>query len=152
MSTATKISGLGSGAALEARAKVMEMTQAAEDSVLRPNETGAFPHDLRAAIAARVARLNGDETLADHYAAHAGAMAPLADPSADGSAQGLAEVLHFVDKVAAQTASVSAGDVDDLRAAGVSDPDIVRLSELNAFLAYQVRLIAGLRLLAGDTA
>ena len=31
--------------------------------------------------------------------------------------------------------------------AGVADPDIVRLCELNAFLAYEIRLIAGLRLL-----
>ena len=38
-----------------------------------------------------------------------------------------------------------------LQGAGISDADIVRLCELNAFLAYQFRLIAGLRLLSGAT-
>ena len=40
-------------------------------------------------------------------------------------------------------------DIADLQAAGVADADIVRLAELNAFLAYQIRVIAGLRLMQG---
>jgi uncharacterized protein YciW len=54
-----------------------------------------------------------------------------------------------MDKVAAHTREVEAGDIAGLQAAGVADADIVRLAELNAFLAYQVRLIAGLRLMRG---
>ncbi|MGC2779965.1 MAG: hypothetical protein WA418_30435, partial [Bradyrhizobium sp.] len=38
-------------------------------------------------------------------------------------------------------------DIATLRAAGVGDPDIVRLSELAAFVNYQLRVIVGLMLL-----
>jgi len=36
----------------------------------------------------------------------------------------------------------------DLSISGLDDADIVRLSELIAFLSYQIRVIAGLRLMA----
>ena len=35
-----------------------------------------------------------------------------------------------------------------LRTAGLDDSDIVRLSELSAFVSYQIRVVAGLRLMA----
>lgn len=38
-------------------------------------------------------------------------------------------------------------DIQTLYEAGVSDADIVRLAELAAFLGYQARLVAGLRLM-----
>ena len=40
-------------------------------------------------------------------------------------------------------------DISKLQAVGVSDADIVRLCELIAFVAYQVRVAAGLRLMNG---
>ncbi|MFD2739529.1 hypothetical protein ACFSUD_08120 [Sulfitobacter aestuarii] len=137
------------GKAAASRAKVLELTQAAEDAVLAPEDCGGISADLRAALAARIARLNGDEALAAHYAARIVGDATLADPAQDGAAQGVAAMVAFMDKVAAKTAGVAAGDVSALQSAGVSDADIVRLAELNAFLAYQIRLIAGLRLMEG---
>lgn len=137
---------------VSARANVIEMTQDAEDAVLRPKDVGAFGHDLRAAIAARVAKLSGDETLAAYYLADAGQYATLADPGISGGAQGLDAVLAFVDRVANQTRDVGALDILKLQAAEVSDADIVRLCELVAFLAYQIRVIAGLRLMQGEAA
>ena len=47
---------------------------------------------------------------------------------------------------------MTAADVSDLQRAGISDADIVRLAELVAFMAYQLRLVAGLRLMAGGAA
>lgn len=134
------------------RATVLTMTQAAEDAVLRPHAYGAFPHALRAALAGRVALLGGDEVLAAHYLAAAGDKAPLADPDQSGTDQDLAEVLRFVDKVANQTRDVVADDIAGLQSAGVADADIVRLCELVAFLAYQLRVIAGLRMMEGTSA
>lgn len=131
------------------RENIIEMTQAAEDAVLRPRDVGAFGHDLRAALAARVARLAQDDSLSAHYLADAGDMAALADPAQTGTAQGLSAVVAFVDKVANQTRDIVAEDVSGLQAAGVEDADIVRLCELVAFLAYQTRLVAGLRLMGG---
>ena len=40
-------------------------------------------------------------------------------------------------------------DIERLKAAGVAEPDIVRLAELAAFVNYQLRVIAGLKVLKG---
>ena len=129
------------------RSNIFKMTVAAEDAVLRPKEVGRWSHRLRAALAARIAALNNDSELAARYIADAGEFAPLGDLSRDGEAEGLGAVIAFMDKVAAETRDVSAADLTALQMAGVADADIVRLCELNAFLAYQVRVIAGLRLM-----
>ncbi len=135
----------GLAQATASRSNIFEMSQAAEDAVLRPRDFGAFPHDLRAALAARVARQAGDDILADHYIAGAGDRAALAEPGA--FVPELAGVLGFVDKVANRTREVVAEDIHGLQSAGIADADIVRLCELVAFLAYQIRVIAGLRLM-----
>lgn len=133
------------------RAKVMDMTRTAEDAVLAPADPGAWPHDLRAALAVRIARLNAAEDVADRYAARMQGedYATLTDPAETGAALGLSHVVTFMDKVAARPRDIAAGDISALQAAGVADADIVRLCELNAFLAYQLRLIAGLKLMTG---
>lgn len=149
--TTLKYAGVGAGSALgavvEGRAIIFEMTQAAEDAVLRPKDEGPWPHGLRAALAARIAVLNDETKLAARYSEDAGGFAALADPANGGAAHGLADVVAFMDKVAADTRNVAADDISGLQAAGVADADIVRLAELNAFLAYQIRVIAGLRLM-----
>ncbi len=136
--------------AAKRRENIIQMSQDAEDAVLRPKDFGAFGHDLRAALAARVAQLAADDTLAAHYLSSAGDKSELADPNETGKAYQLESVVAFVDKVANRTREIEAGDVVHLQAAGVSDPDIVRLCELVAFIAYQVRVIAGLRLMQGS--
>jgi uncharacterized protein YciW len=137
--------------ALAARHSVLQMTDAAEAAVLAPDDPGAWSHDLRAAIAARVARLNRDEPAAARYATRmrARTYARLTDPADDGSTLELGLVMRFVDRVAARPRDIAAADITALQDDGVSDADIVRLCELNAFLSYQLRLIAGLRLMTG---
>ncbi len=137
------------GAAALHRAKVMEMTQAAENAVLAPTRPGAWSADIRAALATRIARLNGEAALAGRYAARISdeRAAPLADPTNDGVAQDMGEVIAFMDKVAARTRETKTEDIETLKSAGIADADIVRLAELNAFLAYQIRVIAGLKLM-----
>lgn len=132
------------------RANIFDMTQTAEDAVLRPRDAGRWPHPLRAALAARIARLNGEDALAWRHLLAAGDFAALSDPGADGTALGLGDVISFVDKVAARTSAVEAADLTTLQKAGISDGDIVRLAELNAFLAYQIRVIAGLGLMGSE--
>ena len=133
------------GAAVEKRANIFEMTQAAEDAVLRPRETGAFSHDLRAALAARIARLSGDDALAQRYLIGAGEEAALADLST--REEDVAPMLGFVDKVASRARDITNEDIVGLWSGGMADADIVRLCELIAFVAYQVRVVAGLRLM-----
>jgi uncharacterized protein YciW len=76
------------------------------------------------------------------------AISRLADPAfkGDGDAK-LTAVLAYTDLVTQAPKDAAASDITQLQNAGVSDADIVRLAELNAFLAYQIRLIAGLRLM-----
>lgn len=142
--------GAGSAAA-SLRASVLERTDAAERAVLAPQDCGAWPPDMRAALAARIARLNGAEQVALHYAARQQGQdyAWLADPARDGSDKCLREVLAFMDKVARAPKDITREDIEGLRASGTTDADIVRLCELNAFLAYQLRLVAGLKLITG---
>lgn len=141
-------------AVLETRLDVLEMTQATHDAALQPNDPGGISHAGRAALAARIARLHKEPGLVAHYEglmqqAHASAtISRLADPAFKGEGDTkLAAVLAFTDRVTQTPKDTVAGDITALQKAGVSDADIVRLAELNAFLAYQIRLIAGLRLM-----
>ncbi len=138
--------------AISPRNNIFDLTQDAEEAVLCPKDFGAFPHALRAALAARIARLAGDASLAAHYDMTAGDYADLAQPDASGEAHGLKTVLAFVDLVANTPRDISADHVSALQSARVSDADIVRLCELVAFMAYQLRVISGLRLMQGELA
>lgn len=126
------------GRAAQTRANILEMTQAAEEAVLRPTEPGGVSHAMRATLAARIAEAAGDSTLAARYA---GEKADLPD-----------HISAFADKVANQTRDIAAEDIAALQTAGVADADIVRLCELVAFVAYQLRVVAGLRLMQGAAA
>ena len=150
-----RLAGIAPGsavqAALQARADVVAMTSKAAAASLLPEEPGGLSHDERAALAVRVARLHEESGLADHYAKlmeRAGATAALADPAfkGDGDAR-LAAVIAYVDLVSLAPKDTVAGDIAALQAAGIGDADIVRLAELAAFLAYQLRVVAGLRLM-----
>ena len=140
--------GPAASAALHRRT-ALEMTQAAEDAVLAPTRPGAWSASIRAAFAVRIALLNENEELAERYRLRMEDedAVPLSRPENDGAEQGLAEVVAFMDKVAANTRDVAVADIEGLKAAGIADDDIVRLAELNAFLAYQIRVVAGLNLM-----
>jgi len=151
-STALLISGAGTVAGLAPvlarRAEVLALSQAAEDAVLRPADPGAWCHATRAALAARVARLNREDALADHHIADAGVEARLGDPARAGQGARERAVLAFMDAMSQDPRDMEVHDVARLRNAGIGDGDIVRLADLGAFLSYQLRLVAGLRLLA----
>lgn len=126
------------------------MTEAAEAAVLTPREPGAWSHTLRAALAARMAQIHCLPDIAERHRRTAGAdpAAAVVDLAEDGAVQGVAAAVAFMDRVAGAPRDVTADDIVKLQAAGIEDADIVRLAELNAFLAFQYRLIAGLRLVA----
>ena len=138
------------GRAVNNRSNIFNMSDAAEEAVLRPKEYGAFEHGMRAALAARIAFLNHEDALAQKYLEDAGNFKKMANPSYKGEKKDLTSILLFMDKVTKETRNVEAEDIATLQNAHVSDADIVRLAELNSFMAYQIRLIAGLRLMKGD--
>jgi len=135
--------------ALSLRADILAMTEAASAAVLRPKHPGAFSHGQRAGLAARIARLNSNDDLAEHYGQSlSGDDAELVDPSFDGGAdERLRAILAFTDRIATAPKDASDEDIESLSNAGLAEADIVRLTQLNAFLAYEIRLIEGLRLM-----
>jgi uncharacterized protein YciW len=144
--------------ALSLRADIFELTSATEAAVLNPSDPGGLSHALRAALALRVARLNESHALAEVYqkalrGEHADAhMDAAADPAvAGGEDLRLRAILAFTDLVAVSPRDATAADIDRLRDAGIAEPDIVRLAQLNAFFAYKIRLVDGLKLM-GESA
>ena len=142
-------------AVLGRRDAVMQLTQASHDAALKPEPPGGLSHGERAALACRMARLNDEAALAKHYEA----MIPegseplfMADPLFIGGDDNRAKaILRHTDLVTTNPKQASEGDVSALRSAGILEPDIVRLSELIAFVGYQVRVVKGLRLMAKAT-
>lgn len=137
------------------RADIFELTQKTHDAALTPAEPGGLSHGMRAALACRIAALNGDEVFLKHFrkllqvAKASDAEKRLAELSCTGSDAREAALIRHADLVACEPRNASGADVELLSKAGISGPDIVRLSELVAFVSYQIRVVAGLRLMRG---
>jgi uncharacterized protein YciW len=125
--------------ALAARAALMQASQDNYAAVLTPHDPGGLSPELRFALAARIARLSGDDRLAAYYAEASGG-----EPAVDAR---MTAILRHVDLVTLTPRDATPDDILTLRNAGVSTADIVRLSQVIAFVSYPVRDIAGLRLM-----
>ncbi len=141
-------------AAAQSRSNIFEMSRQAESAVIDPRDPGGFPSPWRRAISARIALQNALPELAAHYLAGVTepALRILADPTEPGRDDRERSVITFMDRVATQPRAVQAEEIEGLKAAGVTDADIVRLCELNAFMSYQCRVLAGLAVLKGASA
>ena len=84
---------------LQKRENIFNLTQKAQEAVLCPKDYGAYNHELRHAIAARICLLNDDQIAADHYSFNAGIYRDLMDPGNTGHDFDLGHVLNFIDKV-----------------------------------------------------
>ncbi len=136
-------------AVLSGRGNIIELTERSHDAALKPEPSGGLTSSERAALACRMSRLNLDGELASHYESMLEAGdASIADPSFnDADNARLKAIIRHTDLVTRSPKDAVAGDIAALKAAGVLEQDIVRLSELIAFVNYQVRVIAGLRLM-----
>lgn len=141
-------------AALSVRDDILTMTEQAHDAALTPNDPGGLSHKMRAALSCRMARLSQEDALAMHFSAlMEKANGPeeviqLADPAFEGDSDDrLRAIIRHTDLVTIDTKAVVAGDIPALTNAGVSEDDVVRLSELISFVSYQIRLTIGLRLM-----
>jgi uncharacterized protein YciW len=140
------------GQALTTRVEILRLSEAAHDAVLVPREPGGLSHGLRAALAARMCRHVGDDALVAHYEsylAHSSDLdvAALARPGA-ASGDPLSDAMaRHADLLTLAPREATRQDITALTAAGASEADIVRLSELAAFVNYQLRVVAGLKLL-----
>lgn len=135
------------------RPDVVKHTQGAYNALFAPRNAGRLDRATRLAAALRMAVLMKDAGLAEHYrAALADAkLAAAAEQGADkaGDAR-LAAILRHVERVTAAPGAVQAPQLKELQAAGLDEHDVVALSQLIAYVNYQARAIAGLRLIRGN--
>ncbi|QLK63622.1 hypothetical protein GE278_22845 (plasmid) [Enterobacteriaceae bacterium Kacie_13] len=121
-------------------------------SVLQPANDQGLAADLRLALAQRIAALNADHSLVQDYAAQLAQSQPTPPVLALAAgethlAEPLATIARHVDVITLTPASADVGDIRRLESAGLTSPQIVALSELIAFVNFQTKVAAGLRLM-----
>jgi uncharacterized protein YciW len=138
--------------ARRARPEFVEGAELCRLSVLTPQHGLGLAADLRIALAQRIAALNADQTLTDEYAHQLTALdstpaiQALAQVSSD-LPEPLATIARHVDLVTLTPAKAQRSDITRLEQAGLTNPQIVALSELIAFVNFQTRVATGLRLM-----
>lgn len=152
-------SGLDAGSELyrirRERPDFVNGAELCRQSVLSPKQDFGLGDGLRAALAARMARLIGLEDLAGAYDrvldGHGRtdlliAIAIVAQPAADAGSFIHAIVRH-ADRVTTSPRESSRADVEALARAGLDNAQIVALSQLIAFVNFEARVIVGLKAL-----
>lgn len=141
------------GALRRQRPDILRHTQGAYRELVRPDDPGGVTPAERAALALRVALIERHDALAAHYRTLLTARftpeerrAAETFPAPDGDGR-LATLLRYADLVAQHPERTDQVEIDQLSALGLSAQDIVAVTQLVAFVPYQTRLLAGLRLL-----
>jgi len=163
MDTLNSLLGIEDGSSLAAlrdqRPEATRHTEGSYQALFSDTTATALSPSERFATALFVATLHAEPALIAHYRtrldATAGASdAPIADilrgPDAVGLPTRLRAMLAHADLLVIRPAAATPADLAALTAAGLSDPEIVTLSQLIAFVSFQVRVLVGLRLLRGD--
>lgn len=101
----------------------------------------------RLSAALTVAQVAGVQRLCNHYAAR---LNPLPGPdSSRESNNRLTQMTQYVRLLAMQPALIDAQSISDLEKVGLTEPDIVTLSQIAGFVGYQARVVAGVQALLG---
>ena len=137
------------------RPEVVRHLQGSDDALFAPADDGGLTRAERAAAALRVAELLRDAALVEHYHTRLRRLDPSGalEKTVEGGAQ-ITEgrwdaILAHVDLVTRGPASAQRSDIDELLAVGLSSRTVVSLSQLIAYVNFQSRVLAGLRMLKG---
>ena len=153
------ILGIGEDSPLAAlrarRADIASYIQASYDALLEPADEAGVSRAERGLIALRVAILDESAPLIAHYRAYlAGQGVDSALVTAtEGATLGaplslrLLAMLTHVDRLTNEPELAAPAHLAELKAQGLSDANIVTISQLISFVSFQVRTIAGLQLL-----
>ena len=154
-----RLAGLPPGSPLaqlrRARPDVVRHIQGSDDAIFKPRDDGGLSRAERAAAALQVATALRDTVLQDHYRARlalldpAGALAKTVDAGGQAADRRRSAILAHVDRLTADPGRARRADIDGLLAAGLSPRAVVSLSQLIAFVNFQSRVLAGLRMLKG---
>ena len=135
------------------RGDVVRFTQGSDEAIFAPKDDGGLTRAERAAAALRIAMLLHDPILQDHYQAllepldEDGNLLRSADVEAQTDDARWATVIAHVDRVTADSDSATKAHIDGLLAAGLSPHAVVSLSQVIAYVNFQARVLAGLRML-----
>lgn len=156
--TIDRVAGIASDTALYSarrfRPEFVEGAERCRRAVLEPASDVGLGRELRAALAARMARMNASHALAAHYREKLAALGLNSDlegiahggypPSAD---RRLRAILRHVDLITLVPRACTQADTEGLVAQGLSVPEVVAMSELIGFLNFEVRIVATLGML-----
>jgi CMD domain protein len=137
------------------RPDVVKHCQGSDDVIFSPQDDGGLTRAERAAAALRVATLLRDPVLSEHYRVRLatlepeGTLARTVEGSACVTEVRWDAILAHVDLVTRGPGSAERKDIDNLLAAGLSSHAVVSLSQLIAYVNFQSRVLAGLRMLKG---
>lgn len=159
--TIDRLAGLGNNSPTfttrHEREKVAVATQACEDLLLGNTLAGSLTQAERLVLAAEQARVSGVAALEAEYRSRAqaldGALAPELQAIFDtagvqtGNAR-MDAMLHFVRALALNPAESDQLALLAIPAAGLSVDDTVLLAQLIGFVAYQARLLVGVKAMA----
>lgn len=136
------------------RDKVAIATQACEDLLLGDGLADSLSRAERLVLASEQCRVSGVQTLADEYRQRAeslgDALTPalrtvLAQPGAQTGNARLDAALHFVRTLALHPAESDRAALLAMPESGLSIDDTVLVAQLVGFIAYQLRLFAGVQ-------
>jgi uncharacterized protein YciW len=127
------------------RPELVKHLQGSDDAIFAPVHHGGLTRPEREACALRVASLLRDAVLEEHYRRR---MIALGESHPLNGARG-ACILAQVDRVTMDPADATKADIDTLLNAGLSPHAVVSLSQLIAYVNFQSRVLAGLRMLKG---
>jgi len=159
-----QLAGLAPTSAMAAvralRPDVVRHSQGSYETLVAPPTAQGLTLVERALVALRVAILTDSQPLIAHYHERLAALevsAPMLaaitersgttapDPRTDA-------IIRHVDRLTRTPGQATPADLQQLQAAGLSGPEIVTLSQLIAFLSFQVRVLPVLSLLGeGET-
>jgi uncharacterized protein YciW len=122
------------------RPEIVRPTQGSHDVLLSPADAGGLPLGERALVAARVAELSGHPGLAAHY------RSLLAERDQPPQTQRRGTILRHVERVTVAPGTALPEHIQALRDVGLDPRAIVALTQIVAFVSYQVRAAVGLSL------
>lgn len=154
-----QLAGLAPTSALAAvralRPDVVRHSQGSYDTLIAPPVATGLTLVERALVALRVAVLTDSQPLITHYQQRLGelgvsaSMLATVTERAGTTAHDLrtAAIIRHVDLLTRAPGQATPAALQQLQAAGLSGPEIVTLSQLIAFLSFQVRVLPVLSLL-----
>lgn len=138
--------------------ELVAFAQGSDQALLEPDDPGTFSPLERHAVGYRVGLLTDFASVAERHRSRSielGAsddlLASLADLSTtEGLTPRMAAIIAHTDRVTLAPGKATQADIAALAEAGLSPTEIVTLSQLIGFLAYQIRAIAVARALGAS--